>query len=105
MLPPPLLLVASDEEKNAMFDEDIKGHIRLWPSAKNAAKKPSRCLAITSRIRIIEGGQFAEASPPHADDEKLPTLPSFPRHLRQEGDEEKTMAKKLSFARFSSSAM
>ncbi|RWW34093.1 hypothetical protein GW17_00001154 [Ensete ventricosum] len=56
-------------------------------------------------VPVYRAKFIAETSPPHADDEKLPTLPSFPRHLRQEGDEEKTMAKKLSFARFSSSAM
>ncbi|RWV99635.1 hypothetical protein GW17_00037452 [Ensete ventricosum] len=40
---PPFLLVASDEEKNAVFssavfDEDVKGCICLRPSVKNVTK-------------------------------------------------------------------
>ncbi|RWV99386.1 hypothetical protein GW17_00037706 [Ensete ventricosum] len=78
MSPSPLLLVTSDEEKNMVsfisssvaLDEDVEGRRCLQPSAK---KKPhnrkrgnegdrvfrcsSRCLAVISWIRIIEGGQ------------------------------------------------
>ncbi|RWW08033.1 hypothetical protein GW17_00028550, partial [Ensete ventricosum] len=43
---------------SAAFDDDIEGRRRLRPSAKNVMKKkPSRRIAVTSWIGIVEGGR------------------------------------------------